>query len=73
MSKLRVTKHAIQHRTRGGLPFTIPAGALVKPIPGQPGRYWVDPTTFPAYSIERHDAIYYGVSVSHDETKKKPD
>jgi hypothetical protein len=67
------TKRAIETTTRAGLPFTIPAGARVEPAKLGPTeyrpRYWVKPATFPAGSIERHDATFYGVSVSADDVE----
>jgi hypothetical protein len=68
---MRETKCPIATQTRGGLPFTIPEGTLVKPIRGEPGKYWVDPSVFPKDSIERHDAVYYGLRVSHEMTRKR--
>jgi len=70
MSIKRVTKHQILSATRGGLRFTIPAGVQVEQAEGQPKVYWVKPEAFPLNSIERHDAIYYGVSVDEDETEE---
>ena len=67
---MRVTKHRIPSATRGGLRFTIPAGVPVEPAKGQPRVYWVKPEAFPLHSLERHDAIYYGVSVDEGETEE---
>jgi hypothetical protein len=62
------TKHPIAARTVGGLSFVIPAGSPVHPARLGPTetapRFWVSPAVFPRNSIERHDATYYGVSVT---------
>ncbi len=68
---MRETKQPIAMQTRGGIPFTVPEGTLVKEIRYQPGWYWVDPSAFPKDSIERHDATYYGLRVSHEMTRKR--
>lgn len=62
--------------TRGGLPFTIPAGAPVEPAQLGPNetkpRYWVKPEAFKPYTIERHDAEYYGVCVAAEDVSDTP-
>lgn len=69
------TKRDIPFATRGGLPFTIPAGSPVEPVHHAgdlnpiPGRYWVKPAAFPKHSIERHDATYYGVEVTEEDVE----
>lgn len=42
---------------------TVPAGAYTQAILDEPDFRWVDPRTFPAGSIERHDADHYGIRV----------
>jgi hypothetical protein len=70
------TTRDIQATTRGGLPFTIPAGSPVELIPAgkMQGRgpgplYWVRPEAFRRDSIERHDATYYGIEVTAAEVE----
>ena len=43
---------------------TVPAGARTQSASALGGDFrWVDPATFPAGSIERHDAEHYGIRV----------
>lgn len=43
---------------------TVPAGARTQSASALGGDFrWVDPATFPAGSIERHDADHYGIRV----------
>lgn len=70
------TKRPLTSATRGGIRFNIPKGAAVTPAKLGPTetqpRYWVRPQTFPAGSIERHDATYYGVSVGPEDVEEVP-
>lgn len=47
--------------SHGGV-VTVPAGARTQSAGGGDFR-WVDPSTFPPGSINRHDAEHYGVLV----------
>lgn len=46
---------------------TVPAGAPTQSASAIGGDFrWVDPSIFPAGSIERHDAEHYGIRVPLD-------
>ena len=56
-------KESFTHTFGHGGTVTVPAGARTQRIPDEPGFRWVDPRTFPAGTIERHDADHYGIRV----------
>lgn len=62
----RRVREAFTYRFSNGASADIPAGARLQRNPFEPGCYWVDPTTFPARSLERHDADHYGIRVYAD-------
>lgn len=62
-------KNPFNYRFSNGNHVRVPAGAKVAPIPGEPGRFWVDPGTFTS-SLDRHDATYYGVRVEADNVEE---
>lgn len=66
----RIVKEAFRHTFSHGGWADVPAGAHVQPIEDEPGQYWIDPVTFPAGSLERHDAYHYGIRVAEAHTKE---
>ena len=66
--KKYVTSKDLEFRTRGGLPFTVPAGAALEENVN--GWLWVSPSALPATSIQRHDATHYGLRVSWENAKE---
>lgn len=57
-------REAFTHRYGHGGTVTVPAGASTQSAVVHGGAFrWVDPATFPAASIERHDAEHYGIPV----------
>ena len=60
---MRIVKEAFDYTFSHGGRVTVPQGARVDPIAGEPGVYWLHPNTFPRHSLDRHDALYRGVRV----------
>ncbi len=56
-------KDAFTHTYGHGGSVVVPAGARTQKILEDDRHRWVDPNTFPAGSIERHDAEYIGIRV----------
>lgn len=57
-------KETFTHTFGHGGAVTVPAGARTQSASALGGDFrWVDPATFPAGSIERHDADHYGIRV----------
>lgn len=56
-------KESFTHTFGTGVTVTVPAGAYTQRISGDEMYRWVHPATFPAGSIERHDAEYRGIRV----------
>lgn len=69
----RIVKDSFTYRFGTGLSVEVPAGAYVSPIKDEPGLYWVDPVTYPAGSLERHDATTRGIRVAEENTTRAPD
>lgn len=62
-----VVKHTFTHKLSTGLSVVVPAGARTASASAHGGGFrWVDPSIFPAGSIERHDAEYRGIRVYPD-------
>ena len=61
-------KEAFDHTFTTGVTAHVPAGARI--CKGIDGRLWVDAATWPAGSLERHDADYRGVPVTEDNANK---
>jgi hypothetical protein len=64
------TNKPLRFQTQGGLPVEVEVGAPVReehPL-GVPILY-VDPAYFAPWSIERHDATYYGFRVRGDDVR----
>jgi hypothetical protein len=59
-------KETFTHTYGHGGVVTVPAGARTERIIGDNEHRWVDPSVFPPGSIERHDALYYGIRVYPD-------
>ena len=60
-------KNAFTHTYGHGWTVIVPAGARTQSASAHGGDFrWVDPSTFPAGSIERHDAEYRGIRVYPD-------
>lgn len=62
-------RRAFTYRFGHGGTIDVPAGARLLTNHWD-GGYWVDPSTYPAGSIERHDASHYGVRVGIDNAKE---
>jgi len=62
---MKVTKRDLKFETKGGIPFTVPAGTPVEPAHQWKleDLFYVKPEAFPKDSIERHDATFYGLLV----------
>ena len=55
---------AFTYRFSNGASADVPAGARTQSASAHGDDFrWVDPATFPAGSLERHDAEYYGIRV----------
>ena len=64
-------KNAFRHTYGHGGWVDVPAGArTTRTFDHDSGFRWVDPSVFPAGSIDRHDADHYGIRVSLDNTKE---
>ena len=64
-------KTAFTHKFGSGITLDVPAGARLEKIFSETDKdggpvFWVDPTTYPAGSIERHDAEHCGIRVYAD-------
>lgn len=59
-------KEPFTHTFGHGATVSVPAGARTERDYDNDQYRWVDPSTFPAGSIERHDAEYYGIRVPLD-------
>jgi hypothetical protein len=59
-------REAFTYRFTNGATADVPAGARLQRNPFEEGVFWVDPATFPAGSLERHDADHYGIRVRAD-------
>lgn len=60
-------KQAFVHTYGHGGKVNVPANARTQSATAQGGGFrWVDPATYPANSIERHDAEHYGIRVYPD-------
>lgn len=60
-------KNAFTYTYGHGGTVEVPAGARTQSAEAHGGGFrWVDPTTFPKGSIERHDAEHYGIRVPLD-------
>jgi hypothetical protein len=57
-----IVKRTFRYRFGHGAEVTVPAGARLERNHWD-GGYWVDPSSFPRDSIERHDADHYGIRV----------
>lgn len=67
-----VVKNSFTHRYGHGGTVEVPAGARIeRPVSGEPGVFWVDPSLFPKGSLERHDATYYGIRVPRDNVEEQ--
>lgn len=66
-----VVKRAFVHHYGHGGSVNVPAGAALEPIADEPGVYWVDPVTFPAGTLERHDATHRGIRVWRDNARDR--
>jgi len=58
-----VVKSAFRHRYGHGGWVDVPAGARLQRHPFEADTYWVDPSTYPHGSMDRHDADHYGIRV----------
>ena len=64
MKVYTTVREAFTHRYGHGGTVTVPAGARTQSASSAgEGFRWVDPATFPAGSLDRHDAEYYGIRV----------
>jgi hypothetical protein len=60
-------KDTFTHTYGDGRAVVVPAGARTQSASAHGEDFrWVDPSTFPAGSIERHDAEYRGIRVYPD-------
>lgn len=59
-------KDAFTYKFSHGGTVNVPAGARLTRNPFEKGCWWVDPSTYPAGSLERHDADHYGIRVYAD-------
>ena len=65
-----VVKETFTHTYGHGGSVTVPAGARTETSLHGTDHRWVDPSIFPAGSIERHDAEYIGIRVPTTNTEQ---
>jgi len=64
MKVYSTVKEAFTYTYGHGGAVAVPAGARTQCASAHGGGFrWVDPATFPAGSLERHDAEHYGIRV----------
>ena len=64
-------KNAFRHTYGHGGWVDVPAGTRTTSASAHGGDFrWVDPSTFPRGSMDRHDADHYGIRVPLDNTKE---
>lgn len=68
-----VVKQGFVHRYSHGGIVEVPAGARTQRNLVDPDTRWVDPSIFPAGSLERHDADHCGIRVPLTNTISKED
>lgn len=57
-------KETFTYRYGHGGTVTVPAGTPTQSASALGGDFrWIDPSVFPAGSLERHDAEHYGIRV----------
>jgi 3D (Asp-Asp-Asp) domain-containing protein len=59
-------KKAFTYKFSNGSTASVPQGARLTRNPFEADCWWVDPSVFPAGSLERHDADHYGIRVYAD-------
>jgi len=64
------TKRELKFKTRGGIPFAVPAGTKVEKNEKCWTGFYISPSVFEPYSIEHHDATYYGLAVMADDVQE---
>ena len=67
-------RHAFTYKFSNGASADVPAGARTQSASVHGGAYrWVDPSIYPAGSLERHDAEHYGIRVYPDNLTTEED
>jgi len=59
-------KEEFTHTYGHGGSVVVPAGARTTSASAHGGFRWVDPSIYNKDSLERHDALYYGIRVYPD-------